>query len=271
MLKIDFESADLSRRQMLYSMQGLSFREYLSLEGLLDVERVPLGNLLSDHVALARPITEKVRVLGAFDKYLRRGYYPFYREPGNGYEERVRQMANQTLESDWPAVEDVSQTTVRRARKMLMVLAERPPQTPNLSRLASELDIDRKQCVRLMRVLERAGLLALLGSDSDNLKNLSRPDKIYCDNPNLMAALVPAMDMGTLRECFFVNQMRQGHALEYPQSGDVLVDGRWLFKIGGRKKSFTQIKDIPDGYLAMADTEIGRGNRIPIWMFGLLS
>jgi predicted AAA+ superfamily ATPase len=159
---------------------------------------------------------------------------------------------------------------VRRARKMLMVLAEQPPQTPNLSRLASELNIDRKQCARLMRVLEKGGLLALLGSDSDNLKNLSRPDKIYCDNPNLMAALVPAMDVGTLRECFFVNQLRKGHKLEYPQVGDVLVDGKWLFEIGGRKKSFNQIKDIPDSYLAIADTETGRGNRIPIWMFGLL-
>ena len=270
MLKIDFESADLSRRQMLYSMQGLSFREYLSLEGILDIEPVSLGDLLSGHVVLARQITEKVRILGAFDNYLRQGYYPFYREPGSGYEERIRQMANQILESDWPAVEDVSQTTVRRARKMLMVLAEQPPQTPNLSRLASELNIDRKQCARLMRVLEKGGLLALLGSDSDNLKNLSRPDKIYCDNPNLMAALVPAMDVGTLRECFFVNQLRKGHKLEYPQVGDVLVDGKWLFEIGGRKKSFNQIKDIPDSYLAIADTETGRGNRIPIWMFGLL-
>ena len=270
MLKIDFESADLSRRQMLYSMQGLSFREYLSLEGIFDIEPVSLDDLLSGHVALARQITEKVRVLGAFDNYLRKGYYPFYREPGSGYEERIRQMANQILESDWPAVEDVSQTTVRRARKMLMVLAEQPPQTPNLSRLASELNIDRKQCARLMRVLEKGGLLSLLGSDSDNLKNLSRPDKIYCDNPNLMAALVPAMDVGTLRECFFVNQLRKGHVLEYPQTGDVLVDGKWLFEIGGRKKSFNQIKDIPDSYLALADTETGRGNRIPIWMFGLL-
>jgi hypothetical protein len=86
-----------------------------------------------------------------------------------------------------------------------------------------------------------------------------------------MAALVPAMDAGTLRECFFVNQVRQGHALEYPQAGDVLVDGKWLFEIGGRKKSFGQIKDIPDSYLAVADTEVGRGNRIPIWMFGLLA
>ena len=90
------------------------------------------------------------------------------------------------------------------------------------------------------------------------------------DNPNLMAALVPAMDVGTLRECFFVNQLRKGHKLEYPQVGDVLVDGKWLFEIGGRKKSFNQIKDIPDSYLAIADTETGRGNRIPIWMFGLL-
>lgn len=270
MLKIDFESADLSRRQMLYSMQGLSFREYLSLEGILDLQCVQLEELLSEHVSIARKIVREVKILAAFDKYLWQGYYPFYREPGSGYHDRIRQMAGQILESDWPAVEDVSQTTIRRARKMLMVLSEQPPQTPNIVRLAGELAIDRKQCVRLIHVLERGGLLSLLGSGANSLKNLSRPDKIYCDNSNLMVALVPHADAGTLRECFFVNQLRQKHVLEYPPTGDVLVDGKWLFEIGGRKKSFAQIKDIPDSYLAVADTEIGHGNRIPIWMFGLL-
>ena len=270
MLKIDFDSGDLSRRQVLYAMQGLSFREYLSLEGLADLEPVRLPDLLSGHVSIARSLVSRVKVLGAFDAYLRRGYYPFYREPGNGYEDRIRQMVNQTLESDWPAVEEVTPATIRKARKMLMVLAEQPPQKPNLSRLSAELEVDRKQGVRLLRMLEKAGLLALLGSGSDDLKNLSRPDKIYCDNPNLMAALVPETDAGTLRECFFVNQVRPGRTLSYPPAGDVLVDGRWLFEIGGRKKSFGQIAGIPESYLAVADTEVGRGARIPIWMFGLL-
>ena len=270
MLKIAFDSGDLSRRQVLYSLQGLSFREYLSLEGLADIDPVPFDKLLADHVAIARDLASKIKVLGAFDAYLRRGYYPFFREPGDGYPERIRQMTNQTLESDWPAVEPVSPATIRKARKMLMVLAEQPPQTPNLSRLATELEVDRKQCLRLLYLLERAGLLVLLGSGDNDLKNLSRPDKIYCDNPNLMAALVPDTDIGTLRECFFVNQLRVNHVLSYPPSGDVVVDGKWLFEIGGRKKGFGQIKDIPDSYLAVADTEIGRGARIPIWMFGLL-
>ena len=270
MLKIDFDSGDLSRRQALYAMQGLSFREYLSLEGLAQIPPVALGDLLSRHVAIARDLASRIRVLGAFDAYLRRGYYPFYRESGDGYGDRIRRMAVQVLESDWPAVEEVTPATVRKARKMLMVLAEQPPQTPNLSRLAAELEVDRKQCIRMLHMLERAGLLALLGSGSDDLKNLSRPDKIYCDNPNLMAALVPETDAGTLRECFFVNQVRVGRTLAYPPAGDVLVDGKWLFEIGGRKKGFGQIKDLPGSYLAVADTEIGRGSRIPIWMFGLL-
>jgi len=270
MLKIDFRSGDLSRRQMLYSLQGLSFREYLALEGLADLPAVSLEELLADHVPLARSIASRIKVLGAFDAYLRSGYYPFYREPGSGYGDRIRRMVNQTLESDWPAVEEVTPATVRKARKMLMVLAEQPPQTPNLSKLAAELEVDRKQGVRLLRMLERAGLLALLGSGRDDLKNLSRPDKIYCDNPNLMEALVPETDTGTLRECFFVNQLRPGRVLSYPPAGDVLVDGKWLFEIGGRKKSFEQIRDLPNSYLAVSDTEVGRGARIPIWMFGLL-
>ena len=208
--------------------------------------------------------------MGVFDRYLTNGYYPFYREPGSGYEMRISQLVHQVLESDYPSIEDVSAATIRRARRMLRILSETPPQTLNLSALCRELETDRKMGYKMLLALERAGLLMLLSSKAESLKNMSRPDKIYCDNPNLMNALVPDSNVGTMRECFFFNQLRAAHLVTYPKEGDFLVDGKWLFEVGGEGKGFNQIKDIPDSFLAVDDTEVGRGARVPIWLFGFL-
>ncbi|MBQ7677468.1 MAG: hypothetical protein IJT32_04470 [Lachnospiraceae bacterium] len=123
----------------------------------------------------------------------------------------------------------------------------------------------------MLYILDRANLLNILSSEAASLKNMARPDKVYCDNTNIMYALTESIDTGTKRETFFLNQLRSaGHKVFYPKQGDFLVDGKLLFKIGGKQKAFDQIKDTPDSYLAVDDEEVGRGNRIPLWMFGFL-
>ena len=180
-------------------------------------------------------------------------------------------MINQILESDYPAVENVSTATIHKAKKMLMILAEKTPQTPNMSQLYAELETDRNQGLKMLKALSESNLMNLLSSQSASLKNMSRPDKIYCDNPNVMYALCPGADIGCIRETFFLNQIRSaGNTAVYPKQGDFMVDGKYLFEVGGKGKSFAQIKDLPNSYLAVDDTEIGTGCRIPLWMFGLL-
>jgi hypothetical protein len=123
----------------------------------------------------------------------------------------------------------------------------------------------------MLDILERAALIQQLKSEKASLKNLSRPDKIYPDNPNMMFALVSSVDTGTLREAFFLNQLRgAGHDVKYPPQGDFIVDGRWLFEVGGPGKGFGQIKDLPDSFVVADDIEIGFGNKIPLWLFGFL-
>ena len=153
---------------------------------------------------------------------------------------------------------------------MLSVLASTAPQTPNVTELCRELGVDRKQGVRILYALGRAGLLRLLASDKEKLKNLSTPAKLYCGDPNLMHSLAAEPDEGTLRETFFLSQLETVASVTYPARGDFLVDGKWLFEVGGPGKTFGQIADVPESYLAVDDLEIGRGNRIPLWMFGLL-
>lgn len=270
MLEIDAHEGDLSRRQVMYEMRGMSFREYLEYEGVVKHERLTLEQLMDNHVEIAMDICSRTNVLGCFNKYLREGYYPFYKAVRQGFDSRLLATVNQVIESDYPQIDDVTVATIRKTKKMLMVLSECVPQLPNMSQLYRELETDRNNGLKMLRALERGGLLLLLGSKAKSINQLSRPDKIYINNPTLMYALSPRADIGSVRESFFMNQLSQSHELSYPKAGDFLVDGRYLFEVGGKGKTFSQIKDIPDSYLAVDDTEIGRGARIPLWLFGML-
>ena len=270
LLRIENARGDLSRRQGVYTLKGLSFREFLAFEGVVRLAAVKLEDILSDHRTIAADVVSFVKVLPLFERYVREGFYPFYREPGGLYAQRICEVVNKVLESDWPAVEDVSVETVRKAKKMLMVLASSVPQQPNMSRLYHELETERNTGLKMLGALDRGGLLARVPPKGENLKNLSKPEKIYCDNTNLMYALTPRMDRGTARETFFFNQVRKDHAAVFSGLGDFLVDGTWLFEIGGSGKGFRQIRDVPNSFVVNDDVERGLGNKIPLWLFGLL-
>ena len=271
LLKLEKRGGDLSRRQTPYVLDGLSFREYLKFEGVADLPPLSLEDILARHVSLARSISRKFLVLPCFDSYRARGYYPFYKDEPRHYLNRIVAIDNQVLEVDYPEIEDVETMTIRKARRMLNVLAASAPLTPNMDRLYRELGTDRKQGLKILYALERAGLLSLLSSsEKENLKSLPTPDKIYCNNPNLMCALVASPNSGTLRETFFLNQLRHAHRVTYPRKGDFLVDGKYLFEVGGGAKGFGQIKDITDSFVVNDDTEVGIGNKIPLWLFGFL-
>ena len=263
-------SGDLSRRQVEYSLAGLSFREFLMLEGKGDFKPVELEDILRNHMKIAEGIVSKLRILPLFRRYLTSGYYPFYREDADHYWHKLIQVINQVLERDLPMAEDITPDTVRKARKMLSILAASTPQTPNITELSRNLGMDRKQGIKILYLLNRAGLTGLLAEDADALKYLGAPSKIFCDNGNLMYALSARPDTGTLREVFFNNQIGVAHTATCPKRGDFLVDGKWLFEVGGAKKTFAQIKDEPDSFLAVDGVEVGRGNRIPLWLFGFL-
>ena len=270
MLQIKEGEADLSRRPIIYELKGLSFREFLAFEDQLHIDAVDFNDLLSHHTKIAEEICSEVSILPLFEKYLKYGYYPFYKDVYNGYWERVKNIANMVIDVDYPKTSDVSIGTLDKMKKMLMVIASSVPQTPNMSELYKQLDTDRNQGLKMLYALQNGGLLALLSQKENSLKPLSTPDKIYLDNPTLMYALAISADIGTVRETFFYNQLKKDHEVLYPCKGDFFVDGKYYFEVGGKGKTFDQIVDIDDGYLAVADTEIGRRHRIPLWMCGLL-
>ena len=270
MLQMESSEGDLSRRLTMYEMRGLSFREFLEYEGVMALAPVSLSQLLAEHVSIAMEVCAKTKILEHFKKYLEVGYYPFYKAVHHGYYQRLQNVANQVIEVDYPNVDDVTISTIRKTKKLLMLLAERVPQLPKMNELYKELETDRNQGLKMLYALQRGGLLLLLTDNTKSSDNLSRPDKIYISNPTMMYALSPRVDTGTLRETFFFNQLSQAHEVRYPKAGDFIVDRKQLFEVGGKGKAFDQIKDIPDSYLAVDNTETGHKNRIPLWMFGLL-
>ena len=270
LLKIDHAKGDLSRRQAVYHLKGLSFREFLLLEGVLEQPVLALEEILGNHRRIAADIVGKFKVLPLFETYQRSGFYPFYREAHQQYRERLVEIVRKVLEGDYPSIEEVSQETIRTTKKMLKVLAASTPQTPNMSDLYRQLGTERNQGLKMLNALDRAGLLALVPGKIGKLDTLSKPEKIYCDNTNLMYALVRQIDSGVRRETYFFNQVRKDHDVVFSGTGDFLVDGKYLFEVGGKGKGFKQIKDIPDSFVVNDDVEIGLGNKIPLWLFGFL-
>ena len=270
LLQLEKAQGDLSRRQATYMLEGMSFREYLKLEGILDYRALAFEEILVDHVGIACEIDKKLKVLPYFESYLKCGYYPFYRESNAKFRERLFETINKVLESDYPAIDDVSQDTIRKTRKMLMVIAESCPQTPNMRALYRELETGRDQGLKMLKALERAGLLALVDSKGRKLDDLSKPEKIYVNNTNLMYALVPRVDIGVAREAFFLNQIKKDHSVTYTGVGDFVVDRKWTFEIGGKGKGYDQIADVPDSYVVNDGVSVGSGNKIPLWLFGFL-
>lgn len=270
LLIMDNAVADMSRRQTPYTLYGLSFREYLELEGILHVEPISLEDLLCSHVKKAMDIVGRIRVAPLFETYLSHGYYPFYRESVEDFPSRLRETVTVVIDTDLPAVENVTFETLQKVKKLLMIISEHVPFEPNMSELWKQLSTDNESGLKMLYALDKAQILALLTAKAKNYKSITKPDKIYLGNPNLMHVLCPKVDKGNERETFFISQLRVCHDVRYPGQGDFLIDGKHLLEIGGKGKSFKQIADLTDSYLAVDETEVGHGSRIPLWLFGFL-
>lgn len=270
LLIMDNANVDLSRRQTIYTLYGMSFREFLSYEGIINLDAVTFDDLLNNHVRYAIQITKDIKVTPLFESYLEYGYYPFYRESIEDFPIRLRETISVVIENDLPAVENVSFETVQKVKRLLMIISERVPFEPNMSELWGLLATNNELGLRMLYALDKAQILGLLTSKPKNYRYLYKPDKIFLGNSNLMHVLCPRIDKGNERETFFYSQLRVSNEIKYPKKGDFYVNDKYLFEVGGRRKTFEQIKDISDSFLAVDDTEVGHGSRIPLWMFGLL-
>lgn len=270
LLVMDNAKVDMSRRQTSYTLYGMSFREFLELEGIYHSDALSLEQVLSGHVREAMNIVGQIKVAPLFEAYLEHGCYPFYRESLEDFPSRLKETVSVVIDSDLPAVENVTFETLQKVKKLLMIISERVPFEPNMSELWRQLSTDNELGLRMLYALGKAQVIGLLAAQTKTYKSLVKPEKIFLGNTNLMHVLCPIVDKGNERETFFLNQMKVNYDVNYPKNGDFLIDGRYLFEVGGKGKTFDQIAGVTDSYLAVDDTEVGHGNRIPLWLFGFL-
>lgn len=270
LLEILNARADLSRRAVVYEMQGLSFREYLHFSQGQPFPRLTLPDLLSGHETIASEIVQKIRPLAYFKDYLKAGYYPFFKEVPILYPQRLTEVVNLILEIELPQLRRVDIAWIHKLRQLLLIIAESAPFKPNISALSNKIGINRETLLAYLHHLSECGLTRHLYREGKGISRLQKPDKVYLDNTNLAYTLRPSQpDTGTIRATYFANQLAYQHKLSYPKTGDFLVDGQHLFEIGGPGKSGRQLPDT-SGFLALDNIEFGYQNRIPLWLFGFL-
>lgn len=272
LLKLLDGDADLSRRCRGYDMPGLSFREYLQFYKSIELPAYTLEEILDNSQDIAARVNAECRPLQHFHEYLRYGYYPFYLTNPIDYYALIEQTVNYVVDVELPQQRSVNPANCRKIKALLNVLAQQIPYEVDITKLASISGLQRNTVIEYLGHLKDAKLLNLLYSDLISVKKLQKPDKIYLENPNLLYALATTpVKVGTVRECFAVNQLNYQHTVEYGKSqGDFKVDGRWTFEVGGEKNTFDQIAEIQDSYVLADDIEMPHGKKIPLWLLGFL-
>lgn len=262
-LDIQQGEVDLSRRVVMETMQGLSFREFLRLFYDIQAPVVSLEDILNHNVE----IPGLLHPLPYFREYLKQGYYPYALQ--GRFATRLQQVINQTIETDIPQYADMKASTARKLKQLLMVISGLAPMKPNADNLAREIGVSKNNVPDYILYLEKAGMIGQLRDDTGGLRGLGKVEKIYLDNPNLMYALSEGEpNIGNLRETFFYNQMRERNSVISSRVSDFMI-GKYTFEVGGKKKSKKQISNVSDAFVVRDDIEYGNDNIIPLWHFGL--
>ena len=256
--------ADLSRRVILFDMQGLSFREYLEMFHGIKTPIRSLEDILNGKTeieALQHPIP-------LFNQYLREGYYPFSKE--GFFQQRLQQVIRLTMEVDIPQYANMSPATGKKLRRMLSIIASNVPYKPEATGLANEIKVSRNDIPTYLLYMEKAGMIGQLRDETGGMRGLGKTEKVYLDNTNIIYALSGEnANIGNVRETFFYNQTRLALDVTSSKVSDFSI-GKYTFEVGGAKKSHRQIKDVANSFIVRDDTEYANGDILPLWAFGLL-
>jgi len=280
-LEIYRGSHDLSRRAVIYRMYGMSFREFVELSLGISLKSLTIEEIVSSHQRSADDIISAVekkhkKILALFSEYLEYGYYPYFRD----YKDKalfyltLEQNIHTTLESDLIAIyPSLSGNSIKKLKKLLSIIAASVPFAPDLKKLKTVLDVgDERTLKTYLKYLEDAGIILTVSKSGKKMRELEKPEKIYLNNPNLIYAIKghETADTGNMRETFFLNMVHSLYKVSVPAAGDFLVNDKYTFEVGGKNKSFSQIKDVKKAFLAVDGIEIGAGSKIPLWLFGFL-
>ena len=272
LLRLKEGDADLSRRAVKYTMPGLSFRESLRFYHGLEFKRWALEDILAHPYDLWQEVSSKCKPVVLFKEYLEKGYYPFLLEGEGEYYTKIEQVVNYIIEAELPQICKVDVANVRKLQALIALICSEVPFELNANKIAAAIEIGRDTVVEYLKYLGDAKVLNLLYSDKKKIGKLSKPDKVYLENPNILYALTPTKaEIGTLRETFAICSLSESHTVEYGKAqGDFKVDRIYTFEIGGRSKGFSQIAGVENSYIFADDWDMPDGAKLPLWMLGFL-
>lgn len=270
MIQILNADADLSRRVLSYTMEGLSFREFMRFYKGIELPAYSLDEILADADSICDKVCQVCSPQKLFEEYLRVGYYPFYDGNETEYYSRIENVVNFIIDQEMTEFCGVDPAYTRKLKAMLLFLADNVPYEVNIAKLASYLELNKATVLGYLNAMQRAELLHLIYTDNKSVTKMQKPDKIFIHNTNMLSAFAQQCLVGTVRECFVVNQLSVKHTVEYGKTvGDFKVDGKLTFEVGGEGKSFEQIADIPNSYILADHLEFPVGKKLPIWLVGL--
>ncbi|MCR4938601.1 MAG: AAA family ATPase [Treponemataceae bacterium] len=271
LLEIVNARSDLSRRALVYNLQGLSFREYLNLCAKTDFPILTLEGIISENEKLSSDIATKIKPFEYFDDYLKFGYYPYFLEGIDDYYTRLNETVNLILEIELPLLRKIDVSYITKIKKLLALIGKSAPFIPNVTELASTVQIARQTLLQYFQYLEESKLIYQVFKQSRGLGVFEKPDKIFLENTNLMFMLSNTeTNVGNIRETFAFNQLSHSHEVFFSEQSDFFVDKKFTFEIGGKNKKRKQISNIPDSYILADNIEFGTERRIPIWLLGFL-
>lgn len=271
LLEILNSRSDLSRRALVYNMQGMSFREFLNFNFKTDFQSIKLDDLVQNHLEIALQITTKFKVLQYFDEYLKIGYFPFYDQDEILYYKRLQEIINMIVEIELPLLRNTDPSIINKIKQLLYVISQSVPFKPNISALSNKIKVTRKTLLEYIHYLSDANVLKTLHKNSFGVSLLQKPEKLFFENTNYLYAIKNTdPNKGSIRETFFFNQLSQDYQLTYPDNGDFIVNDKYIFEVGGKNKTYKQILNIKNSFIAADNIELGYENKIPLWLFGFL-
>ena len=273
LLDIINADADLSRRCKSYNMSVWSYREFLNLRYGIELPIFAFDDIIHNASDICVSVNDKIRPLQYFNEYLCSGCYPLKNDGIDDYQSQLTNIVDMILSIELPLLRGVDVGNVRKLKTLLVIMSNDVPMLVDISKLATLTSLSRPTVLGYLQNLADAGLIRLLYSDESSLKKMQKPDKIFLGDTNLMFALATQVpNTGSLRETFFCNQAAgAGLRTEYSKSkGDFLLDGTYTFEVGGSKKDGKQVASLDNAFIAADGIEYTFGNKLPLWLFGLM-
>ncbi len=279
-LNILNQKGDLSRRTVIYNLEGLSFREYLEMKTETRFPHISLPELLANHLQFSSDILKLNKdILRHFRQYKQIGFYPFFIEMGeDDYFTILNNLLDKVIYEDVPTLKDLKSASQAALKKLIAYLAISKIPTINIGSVCNELDIPKETLYEFFDLLSRSDLINIVRPRNATIRSLKNA-RIFLSNPNLYYAISRELwkhevEVGNLREAFFVSQIRGSHTFYSSRSVDYSIelspDEIIEVEIGGRNKSRKQLRNIENSFILQDDQLDGFANVIPLYLVGFL-